>query len=629
MSYPSTMTLNDYDYREPITGLDCYELWLDRVNSALDYRRERPNGDEFWKKYYRLFSGDHWDSFLRNDPYYDAETPKDRITVNLTLSIIEDTLAFLVNTYPKFAANPETMEDILAAKLQPAILNSIWKSKELNQQIISCLKDALIIGHCICETGYTFEIDDNPKNLKKDGVLTYNDIIRKEEPFIRRVNPFRFVFDPEAEDYTLNSARWCAEILFIPLNDLFANTSYSSTALNAIKNGEYAVSFETIFDEEFYNQVINLHNKVNYDCDNRRVVCYKIYDKKYKKFYLLAKGVPIPLIEKPWPYDYLLDEGEGFPYEMYNYITLPNESYGVGIPWLIEDQQLEIDRNVTYMFLHKRAAATRKYLIRQGLDPEDVNKLKNGGDLTFVEVPNPSSDVVLLPSATISADVFNTNSMAENYIRQLTGSDQLMRGGALPSRTTAQEINARSSIAGLKLESKVANVKIFICNIAYKVLSHIRNNMVTQQVVELVGEQGNFWQNYSRDDLSSRITLSLEQISAERIDPMMDRQQAIQTFQMITNLIPLLQQAQIPVDIGALIKWLFEKLGQKDAANFLPNLAVITGQPQIMAQGAKGQSPNPQSQPSLQQPQQTPTQPTQDLMGQLMGGMNQFSNMGG
>lgn len=622
-------TLQSYDYREPTTGDECYELWLDRVNMAIEWRKNKVNGDEYWKSYYRLFSGDHWDSFLRMDPCFDAESPNDRITVNLTLSIIEDTLAFLVNTYPKFAATPETLEDVLSAKLQPAILNAIWKSKELNQIVIKALRDALIIGHCIIEVGYQFELNDNVRSIKKDGTLTYNDIIRKEEPFIRRVNPFQFVFDPEAEDHTLNTARWCAEVIFIPISDLFANVNYDNATINAIKAGEYALEFEGVFNEEFYNNTIgNIHNRSLYECDNRRVVCYKIYDKKYRKFYLMAKGVPKPLIEDTWAYDYLLDEGEGFPYEIYNYIDMPDQCHGVGIPYLIKDQQLEIDRNVTYMFLHKRGAAVRKYLIREGMDPEQIERLKKGGDLTFVEVTNPSSDIVLLPSATISADVFNTNSLAENYIRQLTGSDQLMRGGQLPSRTTAQEINARSSIAGLKIESKVANVKVFICNIAYKMLSHIRNNMITQQIINLVGEQGNFWQTYSRDDLSSRITLALEQISAERIDPMMDRQQAIQTFQMITNLIPLLQQAQIPVDIGALFKWLFEKLGQKDVINFLPNTAILTGQPQVTSQNNSQGAVNPQSPASLQQPQQTPTQPTQDLLGQLSGGFNQQTPMG-
>jgi len=619
------------DYREPIKGEEAYRLWLNRVDEAIAYRQTHWNGDKHWNKWLKNYAGLQWD-FDNKSGLESSDNPRDYITVNKTLSVIKDTLAFIAQNNPLFMAEPELPDDALSAKVQAQLLNLTWRIKEMNLPLREILLDMLIFGLGIGKTGFWFEVDDLPRSEVKDGTFNYDDFVTREECYFYRVNPFQFVWD-YANSTTLERSRWCAEVIFKPLSDVMNNESYSKKAINSILNGDYKpMTYSTYENESATKARSVIGYDTDSDCDSDNIVLFEIWDKKYKKYYLFAKDVVWPLIEKDWPYDYLLEDGEGFPYEVITYIDIPNEPFPISIPYLIEDQQYEKNRIRTSQ-IDRRRKDSRKYGIRKGsLEETEMSKLEAGEDGTIVEFDGGQESIWAIPEMNFSSDAANVEAKLDQDILELVGSDALTSGGRLPSRTSSNEISARTQIAGKKIGDLAYKVDIFVKNIGYKQLSHMRHNIYRDQVVKLIGAAGEYWQTFNRDQLSSRITLSLESTSKEPVDPVIERQQRTSIYQMTLQSLQILSQSGVQINLGELFKWVLESYGTQDISRFFPNAAIITKPiPNITQDSAMQQQ---QGQVPLQNPQQATGQEqlvaqqgqsgaggvTAEIMGSLLGG---------
>lgn len=613
-------------WREPRTGEERNKLWLKRIDDTLQYRADHPNGDEVWKRMYRLFAGHHWDEVINNSDL-SSDYPRSRITVNRCMSTVRDTLAFIMQSNPKFIAEPKRVEDVFSAKVQGAWINTLWEELEIDLPVMEALLDALIIGMGVVKTGFTYQSkDDVVKSVKMDGSIQYNDFIQKEKPYVYRVNPRQFIWDFSNANI-LERSRWCAEIIFKPIEDVFANKFYNQKLLDMIDCGDVSPMMVETYSREPIN-MFNSHIDEYYRKDNERFAIYEIFDKKYMEHIGYIAGCPDePLFVQPWPYDYLIEDGEGFPYEVLKFVDMPNEPFGQGILQSIEDQQHELNRSRTRNVLHARKV-NRKYVIRtNSLTIDQKKALAMGVDGTIIEANDPS-DIQAIPDLPTSPDQYNNESTIVNDIRELTGNDALISGGGLPSRTSASEINARTGIKSTKLGLPVSKVDKFNINIALKILSHSRANITTQEAVRILGSQGQTWEEFTKTNLSSRITLKLEYSSSQPYNKDIDKQQRMNLFQMTTQIIPLFQQSGIQMNIVELFKWVLEPFEFKDITRIFPEASVIMptlpfSYPSLQKTGNQNM-PNPTSTPNFNQSFKTGA--SGNVNSQLFGGLNGGSN---
>ena len=77
------------------------------------------------------------------------------------------------------------------------MINYAWREYDIQQQIEKATLDSIVIGHGVVKTGYNLEVDmaDNPRT---EGSIFYEDYIKKDSPFAKRISPFLFYYDPEA-----------------------------------------------------------------------------------------------------------------------------------------------------------------------------------------------------------------------------------------------------------------------------------------------------------------------------------------------------------------------------------------------------------------------------------------------
>jgi hypothetical protein len=605
---------------EPSTGEEAYVNWLGRCNETWEWRKGRKrNGDKDWERWANFYTGLHWssiESMMQADVY--ADTPRDRITVNETGSTILNFAPFILNNAISFLLKPRRAQDWLSARLQQEALNYEWKQRKMTKQIKRAILDMLIIGHGIIKTGYNLEIDTAVKP-DQQGEIEYSQAIRKDAPFVRRIPPRNFLIEPTAPESDLASARWCAEIFYKPLPDVVANSSYDREAVNAIISGEYKPVTRGMRMRDRQTDMRRNYIRLGTLPEDNLVCMFEIWDKKWKKRLVFCDGVPIPLIEKDWPFDYL----DGFPYEMVNYIPVPDDIYGLGIPAWIEDQQVELDRRRTRQFEHGRRF-NRKYLaVKSEIDEHEVAKLTDGPDGTIIFAKSENA-VTAIQDGPMAQDEQILEGTLKQDMARMTGADALLQGGALPSRTTAGEVSTRTTMFQLKLRDRIDTVEEWVEDIATQVLGHIKANRTTSQIVRLLGEWGEAWVEFTSEDIQDDVDVEVVSFSAPKEDPQIVRQQKTNLLQVTASILNLAAQNGQPlsqeIDFKEMLLWGLESFPDTDVSRFLrqgkgvsPNVQLPAG-PNGLAQ-ALGGTLSPQ-----QIPQSVPSpMSVQDLRQQIAG----------
>jgi hypothetical protein len=551
------------------SGPSAYKLWVERLEATRKWRRKRDNGDIAWERARRIFAGHHWNTTGDEwDP--SADNPRRKITVNITASIIQDFLPYLMRRQPEYLLTPKRDDgDQIAeqrARITSALLNHYYREHKMQRPVRAAVMDGLIVGHGIVKTGYMLDVN-MPTADKPDtqGRVNYSDFVRAESPVIRRVDPLMFYFDTQGEDKTLDSARWAAEVFVAPLQDVLHNKVYHNKLRSDIGGGkENITSFLAYKQGEGDEEQINQFEWKNLTDDEAKafemVVLVEVWDKKFDKYYIFPWGVDRPLVEEPWKFPYL----DGFPFAKFDFQEDPNDWYGTGLVHAIENQQFELDRIRTTEYDHRRKHGKVKYgVLANMMDEGNYAKLLSGND-EVVEMKAPPNEVVQpFFAPPLPSDNYQVQGNIMEDVRQLTGQDQLQMGGELPSRTTAREIAARQNIAGLKAQERIGRVDEFVHDIGVQLLQHLQANITTNKLVRIVGPTGQaVWEKLTVDEIKEEYDLDVISTSKAEHDPMAEREQRMTVFSTIIQQLPTLMQMGWTVNVPELLMFTLEAFDQ-------------------------------------------------------------------
>lgn len=592
------------DLKEPVRGKESHEMWARRINAALRWRRNLWNADKRWEQSRRLLRFQHWKGSVSAGSVFDdtptSDTNADRVTVNVTLSTVRDFAAFLIGQAPKFIGKPRRPDGGQRARLKGEMLNYVWREFRMQRHMKRAVFDGVAFGVGIIKTGFVTPTDIKESNRPdKDGRIEYDSFRRAGRPFIKRVSPDNFLIDPQARDRDIDTARWVAEFFFVPKRDLVVDGRYAQAVRDKIAAGTVEPETRRVFIEEANKATADdaIFDETDEVDTSDLVVCYELWDKKYNSYRVYAKGAEAagPLVDEPWPYDYL----DGFPYEVYSFMKLPDEMYGVSLPHIMEDQQLELNRIRSAQFRHRRNFGNRKYqALENGIDDIELTKLLRGPDGTIVRVKIPNA-VSAIENPPLPQDSERVESAIKEDLRVLTGQDKLMEGSALPSRTSASEIRARMGVMNMKVEDSVAEVDEFVTRVANQVLQHMVSNLDRELVIRLEGSDGEAWDVLDPESVRDEIDLELVSTVAEREDPQMKRQQSLALFQNILQTLPMLAQFGVKINVQEMFVWVMSQFEDKELMRFIsaeplpmPMGPMQSGGPDA-AQGAM--PPDPQS----------------------------------
>jgi hypothetical protein len=569
---PRNNTIRVPTVSETGNGTNDGNIWLARIAKTLRQREDMPNGAQDWKRYYEWFEGDQWNERGLEVGGLSSDNARNTATVNITGSIAQTFVPFLINGEIRFKLTPRKMIDTKSAEIQQALLNYEWSKNEMTSECKAIVQDVVIIGHGIGKTGYIIELDETRK--KSDGSINYKDYIKKDNPYIERVDPINFLFDLTAKDGTLRTARWCAERFFTPYADVVANKDYKTEVLAMINTGAYTFDITSGFS---FNDAA-AQNLGNYGSEltqitpeDQLVPLWEVWDKKYRKRYVYAQNVPIPLLEEVWPYDYL----DGFPYIRCDYIRVPNKPYPMGVMRQVEDQQIQLNRIRTSQFNHIRSHGRKFMAVAGRVLPEHLKDFQDMPDGGVIQVEAPEA-LIPIQDATMSQDFQIVEARIQSDIEQLTGADALLQGKPLASRTTAGEVSARTNILRLKADDRVSAVERAVTELAIQVLMHLKKFKTLPDVVKIVGLQGEYWKEYTNEEIQAETDVTVEYFSAPKFDPALDRQQKLQILQLAVQAMPAMEKQGDQIDMPALFNWILKGFDLKDAGEFFKKALVVT-----------------------------------------------------
>lgn len=591
------------------TGEKQWEFWQHQITDHLDWlcgegEHKNPNGHRTWKHNIKLARGQHWSEQVQSSDEVGrpADLIEDHVTVSHISLHIENLVSFLTQTDPYFKGRGRRPGDEDSAKAQEAVLNYYWRELDFITELKKCVRDYCTIGHMIARTDWHSrqEIEFQRPDKSKDPAATtnYNPYIRPEAPGFRRVNPFTFLIDRSTPTYDLKGARWCGEIIAKPLQDIISDKRYDSAVRKQIKSGQEHV---TTLEQHLANYSSAdgfFYGGMDQDESHDQIgLLIEVWDKRFRMRYVFAMGVTKPLIEEAWPYDHLDD----FPYEFANFIPVPNEIYGLSHPHIAGQAQLLLDRLLTKMALHARKH-NPMYLVPEGTFDDDQKRLflqnEDGG---LVE-HKPGKKPEPLELAQLPYDLQTFVQVIKGEMNELMNTDALHRGGALPSRTSAQEIEARQQLHGMKLADHAATIDHFVRNIARQILQHIKANLQQDMFVSIAGREGTLYRKLSLEDIKAEVDIDLESSSREIITPAVEREQRMTLLQTLSAL----AQSGVPIQIdwNELLKQVLSTFDGVEADRIFPPMAAAPApiNPEFVQGGGEGggapNAPAPQPPPT-------------------------------
>ena len=559
-----------------------YELWPERVAAALDYFASHANGYQRWRRDIELYNNNHWREWntVRGLMERSDDTPTP-VVVPVTSSTVNSFLPYLTQKDPKFIFKPQEPQDTTAAQLITGLVNKEWQVRRNKFQFKKIVKNQLVIGFGIGRTHYVVKTDA-PAADKKKGNVDYNLHIVEDSTQFTCIDNFRFIWEPESPDRDLNSARWCVEIITRPRQDVVDDIRYSPSA----RRGVLEFGKPTSDYVQRYGAPDSATGVSNYE---DFVTLYVVWDKKFMQRLVFCDGFndePLnPPDKRGWPYtdefgDVYLDT---FPYQMLPYITLLDEPFPIGIPALIKDQQLQVNRSMDYLFRHANAQKRGFWVNDEGvIDPESVErKIKQAKDMYVVHTTMPGDAAIgVVQDAPAASDIPELLGICMQTIRDATGSSEIQRGGNMPSGTTATEVQARTAAMGFKIDDVQDNIDLFLFEVGGAMSKHIQANFTKERAIKVMGKMGEFWLTepdptgmqlipkiVTAEDLKGQFDLEIESTVAGKMDPEKDQ----------VNRISLLKEfvaMGFPIDPIEGSRWALEPFDYKDVSRLMPALAM-------------------------------------------------------
>ena len=229
---------------------------MGKITNTEFWRAELALAEEFRDKEFGKYTQDERNKAGENIDYYEngACTGFDYgensiTTLNLFHIIVKLIVPSLWFTEAEILALPLRKEDETSAPFAKHILNHFYKQNNADEENENVVWDGYVLNRGISKVGYVtkFGMDTKDKEKKKEPDIVKKAIaalkgqkeeeeevhpeadvtITSEEPYIKWVNPFKFLMDPRTSN--INEAMWVSEEFRKNVKEIKANKSYKNT----------------------------------------------------------------------------------------------------------------------------------------------------------------------------------------------------------------------------------------------------------------------------------------------------------------------------------------------------------------------------------------------------------------
>lgn len=632
-------------------GQDFFDWAQVEIEDTRKYLEE--NYFPTWEKQLRLFLGDHWSDYEREDrAYKSSDNPAVQLTDNQIGPYVEQLTNTIVSQVSRINVKPTKPEEVIAAALMQTAAQYEWEHRNFHGNVKKAFKDSLIFGYGVGEVGYNVEVDESA-TPDKDGLLEYRSFIKKDAPYFRRIFPPRFLYDLSACEKNLDTARWCAEQFYQSPRYVISNRLYEKSVRSDIANRKEKP--ETVNEEKY-----SFSKKSHPNSVKGLYTMTRFWDKKFHMVYIFCKGVSKPLLAQPWPWEYLDD----FPIKFLPFIEHPDDWYPINLTEWVEDDQYELNRSRTAMCQYRRSNTGGSIWVTGEVTKGTKDSIYRGDKIIsgFEDGQTPQA----FQTSPFPQEQFIMDGIFQRSMERKIGLGPNTRGNANSGRRSATEIQATNQFTMELMEGYVENVDKFVHSIASDLIKHIKANYDVPRMHQIAGPmaeywgmivdatakqrlqdgqeplpasfttrypQGEFWPAYDKEAIQGEFDITIETTAKSKLTPEMQMANLIQFEQMCERVVQMAAAMQaVPpgmpwtgeiagVNFFEILRKMAEMMEIKDAARIIAQFGIIPAPIQThTALEAQNQQPAPAPPTQETAMMQGAVDPTSQLLGGILGG---------
>lgn len=449
-----------------------------------------------------------------------------------------------------------------SAKTQEAILNyHIGYKMKYKQETRKTLLDALLFPFGVMWHGYKGDF----------GFTEEKSIyIKKDEVFVKRLNPLRFLKDPFVNIANIEEAKWVARIIDIPIQDLLDDEDLNvdkklikgypgfGDKVGEASRQQYLQSGGGDFLQanRYLRSLIDYADKNYKDHKGARFVrVYEIFKRPTKKearegkkgkIILLTNEQPKPLRVNEW-----VIKAEGFPSKILEFNQLPDSQFGISD--ISTYKSIADQKNAIVNLQIRNAQENSKVWVamaKSGTSEEDIERVKMG-DQTIVLFEGETVQgkmSVTSGAGAGSSELYMLDQRIDRNLQDKSGVSDLKKGFLQSGEESAASVKIRNAGSSARPAYRQDIMKDFLTDSFTYVLELLKQFVSPDEAVRIVGSLDIQWSdNPSEEDLQAETDIELDAISMLPEDP--DKE--IQELQTVLQLmVEGLTQPQIATKIA-------------------------------------------------------------------------------
>ena len=568
------------------------QVWNGRIVRAF---RSRLREVEKWERVREFYKGN----------YFSSASKEDRVSVFWTLSTVRQMGSALYFQNPRMNFTPLNVKGVFIARVMEQVVAKERQLIDAENEERKALFNTLLYGTGIIKHAWNTEFGLEPAFAKsprgaeqhssmegnapaaEDLILDqgpwteHNTNIAFGHPWVKSIHPIDFLIDPEAITY--EEARWVAHRFRRPWIEARDDERWDDEARKELQPTGRSPFFDDsdLSGEESTGSAWRDNPEA---VDSSLVTFYEIWDKSTQRIIVISAATQRPLSIKPYPFF-----GKDGPYQILQFFPRDDSFWAIPYADTFADQVLTMNKMRTKMVDHlQRYGATKGAYKRGSINKEDAIRFAQAkqGDMVEVNVDDITKAFKIYPHVPIAGDAWRLSDLLFRDFQLISGVSELALGGSKGIKT-ATEANLIQQQTSLRIRDMRYQVDRFLTGSTRKLVSLLRQFWKGQQVVPIVGEDGQIWDAIVNEDVMRGVygeyDVAIEPGSTERVDRNARMRQHIELMRELTNMKPHIETQGKTVDLA---RFAVDILRDSDVVKN-PERYIIPLQPQPVAQPAQ------------------------------------------
>ena len=487
-------------------------------------------------------------------------------TINMVLPHFTMIINSVANRDPKFVVTPVSGDMTVVernAKIAKSVLDYFWKRTDSTEALRDATQDMVILGNGFLKVGWNYSektvsrtssdvaletsdiidaaheiaaesgmpLDENAINEIVKSVTVTQQLVEIDEPFVEYVSPFDMFMPANAR--RLDSARWVAQRIRIPVEELKANELFDEEARNLIQADTGAINPSTY--AQFEQQEESLPSVFT----NATII--EFYDMKTRTISIFQMNSDKMLFSGPLPYDHKYPP----------FVHLRNFNDGGSRIWSFGDLenvagiQLMINEIMQTELNNLKRVGNKYFMNKRVITPELTKALMSDVQDAVIPVDLPNGmafgDIMQnVPRLPTPSDNYYMEDKLQGYMQKILGISDFQAGVIdTSSRVPATAAAAVEGASTTRAIDKLANVEKAAKGIASRMLALCQQFLDNGKAIRIAGPDAVTWLSVTEEEIEGEFLIEVEGGSTSAINP---ATLANQGQQIINQIVPVLTQ---------------------------------------------------------------------------------------